>query len=99
MLEDTHITDFDRLDTLLGIVAIACCLAYRMGDMFVTKTSPILKKHGYKPKSFIHYGLDIIQDAIRKGCKKATDQIFLFFTQFWRVGFPFNNNQLTQFVL
>lgn len=65
-LEDTHITDFDRFDTLLGVVAIACCLAYRVGEFVTEVDPPKLKNNGYKPHSFIRYGIDCLREIIRK---------------------------------
>lgn len=78
-LEDTHITDYDRLDTVLGIVSIACCLAYRIGEMVTVHEPPVLKKHGYKPRSIIRYGLDLIQNCIRRCDAKNTLLIVDFF--------------------
>lgn len=46
-LEATHITQFDRLETLLGIVAISCCFAYRVGIYYSKAHPPKLKKHGF----------------------------------------------------
>jgi len=64
-LEATHITEVDRLKTLLAVVAIACCLAYRVGEVVVEHKNPKLKKHGYKPFNTIRYGLDHLREILR----------------------------------
>lgn len=65
-LESTHITEFKRLDTILGIVAIACCIAHRTGEFYLEFKNPKLKNHGYKPHSIVRYGLDCLIEIIRK---------------------------------
>lgn len=64
-LEATHITEFDRLDTLLGVAAIACCFAYRVGEFIVALKKPKLKNHGYKQYNTIRYGLDHLREIMR----------------------------------
>lgn len=64
-LEATHITLASRLETLLAIVAISCCFAYRVGIYYVQQKPPKLKKHGYKPFNTVRYGLDLLIDMIR----------------------------------
>jgi hypothetical protein len=71
-LEETHITDYDRIETLLGVLSIACCFAYKIGEIVVQNSEVKLKNNGYKSHSVIRIGLDCIFVSIRKGCKKAT---------------------------
>ena len=59
-MEDTHITDFLRLETLFGIMAIAFTIAYDIGDEYEKKHPQKIKKHGYKQKSTFKIGLDLI---------------------------------------
>lgn len=39
-LEDTHVSDPDRLMTLLSIVSLSFCIAYRQGLLMVSETPP-----------------------------------------------------------
>ena len=64
-LEATHITLASRLGTLLAIVAISCCFAYRIGMYYIEKKPPKLKKHGYKPFNTVRFGLDLLIDMSR----------------------------------
>lgn len=65
-IEDTHVTAPDRLECLFGVVAIAYAICYKMGEFAVSKSPPKLKKHGYRPKSILRYGLDKITHAIAR---------------------------------
>ena len=64
-LEATHITESDRLGTLLAIVAISCCFAYRIGIYCIREKPPSIKKHGYKPFNTVRFGLDLLIDMVR----------------------------------
>jgi hypothetical protein len=56
-LEDTHIKNKDRLETLMGVLVLAYVFAYKMG-VFKAKKSPIeIKNHGRSQYSIITYGL------------------------------------------
>ena len=58
-LEETHLTDPQRLSNLFYVVSIAFVWAYRQGD-FVVKNKPIkLKNHGYPQHSIVRHGLDV----------------------------------------
>lgn len=59
-MEDTHITDYRRLSTLFGVMAIAFAIAYDIGDKREKEHQQILKKHGYKQKATFRIGLDLI---------------------------------------
>ncbi len=63
-IEDTHVTEPDRLECLFAVVAIAYAICYKMGIIAVKKSPPKPKKHGYNPKSIIRYGLDKLTQAI-----------------------------------
>jgi hypothetical protein len=78
-LEDTHITDYDRIETLVSVLSIACCFAYKIGEIVVKNSKVKLKNNGYKNHSVIRLGLDCILVFIRKRCKKATDAVKSFF--------------------
>lgn len=64
-LEATHLTHPERLDTLLGVVAISACLSYQIGILYIKKYPPKLKNHGYKPFNTVRIGLDCLTLWIR----------------------------------
>lgn len=64
-LEATHISEANRLETLLAIVGISCCFAYRIGIYCIREKPPKLKKHGYKPFNTVRCGLDLLLDMIK----------------------------------
>lgn len=65
-MEDTHVTDPDKIEKILFVLAIAFCWAYRTGEI-QSKITPIRKKtHGRKSKSIFRLGLDIIRRAFIK---------------------------------
>jgi hypothetical protein len=59
-MEDTHITDSMRLETLFSVMAIAFTIAYDIGDEYEKENPQTLKKHGYRPKATFRIGLDLI---------------------------------------
>jgi hypothetical protein len=65
-LEDTHITQPDRIERLLALLSIAVCWAHIVGE-FSNSAHPILvKKHGRKASSLFRYGLDLLQFFLSK---------------------------------
>lgn len=67
-MEDTHITDSLRLETLFSVMAIAFVVAYDIGDKYEKEHPQTLKNHGYKPKATFRIGLDLILNWINT-CK------------------------------
>lgn len=64
-LEDTHVTEYDRLDKILCIVALAFLWAYKVGIYRNNEVKPLkIKKHGRLEKSFFAYGLEYISQAL-----------------------------------
>lgn len=63
-LEDTHMTDPDKIEKLLFVLTIAFCWAYRIGDIRSTKEPIPLKSHGRLAKSLFREGLNAIQRVI-----------------------------------
>jgi hypothetical protein len=64
-MEDTHVTDMNRITTLFGVLVIAfvwCCLTGEQEEC-----RELIKKlaHGYPPKSLFRRGLDALRRAIR----------------------------------
>jgi hypothetical protein len=50
-LESTHVTDPDRIETLMAVMAIAFAVAYTFGIWHHANHPPKTKKHGYIAKS------------------------------------------------
>jgi len=63
-IEDTHLTDLDRIQKLLSLVLIAFVWAYKTG-IYLNAVIPIkIKKHKRKAKSLFKYGLDYLSNLI-----------------------------------
>ncbi len=60
-LEDTHLTDSERLSRLFAVLAIALCWAHRTGQWLCEHRPIIIKKHGRKAKSIFRYGFDYLR--------------------------------------
>ncbi len=60
-IEDTHLTDIERIKKLYAFVMVAFTWAYLVGDYLNKYFIPIpIKKHGNKAKSILKYGLTYI---------------------------------------
>ena len=60
-LEDTHIDDLDKIDTLMSLLTIALVWAHKVGERLHNEVRPIKKKkHGYRAQSVFRYGLDYL---------------------------------------
>ncbi len=63
-IEDTHLTDMDRIGKLFSLVLIAFVWAYKAG-IFLNDLFPIkIKKHGRKAKSLFKYGLTYLANVL-----------------------------------
>ena len=55
-IEDTHITNIDKLERLLGVVTIAFCWAYKFGEHLDDEKPIKRKKHGRRVRSIFKTG-------------------------------------------
>ncbi|HOE04473.1 MAG TPA: IS4 family transposase [Bacteroidales bacterium] len=63
-IEDTHLTDIERIDKLFALVLVAFVWAYKAG-IFLESICPIkIKTHGRKAKSTFKYGLVYIANIL-----------------------------------
>jgi hypothetical protein len=63
-IEQTHLTDIDRINKLLSLVLVAFVWAYKAG-IFLNSIRPIkIKKHGRKAKSLFKYGLIYLSNVL-----------------------------------
>lgn len=57
-LEETHITEPERLMKLIALLALAFCWAHVVGEWLSRQKALKMKKHGRLAKSLFRYGLD-----------------------------------------
>ena len=60
-LEQTHLTDADRIEKLIALLTLAVCWAHLMGEERAHHTPLKIKNHDKKEKSLFRYGLDYLQ--------------------------------------
>ena len=79
-MEDTHITDPDKIEKLVFVLAIAFCWAYRTGDIRAREKPIEIKTHGRKARSLFREGVNLIRRAILGGVvlRKFRQLIFCF---------------------
>lgn len=66
--EDTHITHPERIQKLVGVLAIAFAWSHRVGEWRHEHREPIkVKKHGRLAKSLFRHGLDFIREILFVG--------------------------------
>ena len=64
-IEDTHLTDLQRIEKLLLLVMIAFVWCYDVGEYVHRNIREItVKTHGRKAKSIFRYGLDIVTEFL-----------------------------------
>src|SRR5215208_936572 len=60
-LEETHVTDPERLEKLMALLALSFCWAVVVGE-WLTRHQPLrVKKHGRRWKSLFRHGLDYLR--------------------------------------
>ena len=70
-IEDTHITDPDKLATLLVVIALAVTWAYRCATRVMGRKAISRKRHGRREKSWFRTGLDALRNWILHQPDKA----------------------------
>jgi hypothetical protein len=65
-LEDTHMTNPHKLATLMAVLAIAFCLAYKAGLWLARIKPPRHKSHGRLQRSLFALGLNAFRKAMVK---------------------------------
>ena len=84
-LEDTHITDPHKLTTLISVLAIAYCLAYKTGLWVARIKPPRYKSHGRLQRSIFALGLNAFRKAI---VKMAEIEIFEYISELFKPNTP-----------
>ncbi len=77
-LEDTHMTDLDRLEKLMGLLTIAFCWALLTGEWRLELKPIRIGKHGRYVKSVFRYGLEHMKNVFFNASIKLDElhQIF-----------------------
>lgn len=68
--EDTHLTNLDRVNKLMALLAIAFTWAYLTGEWKSKNKRIRLKTHGRKEKSVFRLGLDVLGEIMTYASKK-----------------------------
>ncbi len=63
-LEQTYLTEEDRIKKLIALLTLAVCWAHLIGEARAHHTLRKIKNHGGKEKSLFRYGLDHLQDVL-----------------------------------
>jgi len=78
-IEDTHLTDIERIEKLFALVTVAFTWAYVVGDYLHRYVKPIqIKKHGNKAKSIFKHGLTFIATVLLNPSFQPDIDIFKF---------------------
>jgi len=78
-IEDTHLTDLNRIEKLFSIVMVAFAWAYVVGIFADQNLKPIrILTNGKRAKSLFKYGLEIIAQVLLNPCAWIELNIFLF---------------------
>jgi hypothetical protein len=78
-IEDTHLTQLDRIERLFAVMILAFTWAYLVGIYKHSMIKPIrMLKHGRKAKSLLKYGLEEIATRLINQCYKAKFDIYVF---------------------
>ena len=84
-MEDTRITDRDKLSTLCAVLALSVAMAVKTGSA-MAKLKPIpIKKHGRKAWSLFAFGLHTLRKIFATA---SLDQVFLFLKQLLSPNLP-----------
>ena len=69
-LEDTHVTEVERISKLLCLLTIAVSWAMRVGELEVQTTPLKTKKHGRLEKSIFRLGFETLRNCF---CQLTTN--------------------------
>jgi hypothetical protein len=78
-IEDTHVTDLERLEKLFSLTMIAFVWCYKIGDYLDENIQKIkIKKHGRRAVSVFKYGLDCLSKFLLTGFNSLENNMFCF---------------------
>ena len=73
--EVTRVVNYDKLETLFSVMAIAFVCCYEIGDDYENNNPPKLKSHGYKQISTIKQGINLIKNWLFNHKKMLIDKL------------------------
>jgi hypothetical protein len=76
-IEDTHVTNLERLEKLFSLTIIAFVWCYKIGDYldeYILKIK--IKKHGRRAISVFKYGLDFLSKSLFTRCNRLEYSLF-----------------------
>ena len=73
-LEATHLKQSERLEKLLGLLTLALCWSWLVGEKLCQSKSIVVKKHGRRAKSVFRAGLDYLEQIFRNALRFAKDE-------------------------
>lgn len=89
--ETTHLTDPQKIDKLIALMAIACVWVCKTGQWLNDKNEIPIKDHGRKSISVFRYGLDYLREIFLNVSKNFSQlQVVLGFIQ--KGSIPINSN-------
>lgn len=79
-IEDTHVTDLNRLETLFGLLTLGYICAINAGKILMTEKPELYKisSNGRPKISIFRAGLDDLMNILLNGLVKPFNQIFNF---------------------
>ena len=78
-LEDTHVTQMDRIEKLVLLVMLAFVWCYKIGDYIDTNIKAIrIIKHGSRAISIFKYGLDYLSRILISGINYLKINVYQF---------------------
>lgn len=78
-LEDTHVTQMDRIEKLVLLVMLAFVWCYKIGDYIDTNIKAIrIIKHGSRALSIFKYGLDYLSRILISGINYLKINVYQF---------------------
>ncbi len=73
-LEETHLRESERLEKLLGLLALAICWSWLAGEKLCQRKPITVKKHGRRAKSIFRVGLDYLEQVFRNAVTFAKNK-------------------------
>jgi len=78
-IEDTHVTELDRLEKLFSLTIIAFVWCYKIGDYIEENIKKIeIKKHGRRAVSVFKYGLNYLSRVLLSGFNNLNINVYSF---------------------
>ena len=76
-IEDTHVTDLERLEKLFSLTMVAFVWYYKIGDYLDENVKRIIiKQHGRRAVSVFKYGLDYLSKFLFTGFNRMENNVF-----------------------